>query len=95
MSEFHRGDYQRAQRSIVVAMIELETLEPRMQLAYKLGELPASVVADISLARLMAVELFGLLRGALDVAIGDTGKYEDIYTTASYDRRQLVAGETT
>lgn len=92
---FHRGDYQRVRRSIVIAMIELEALEPRMQIAYKLDQIPASVVADLSLARLMAVELDGLLRGALDIAIGDTGKYHDIYTDTTYDRRRLadVKGE--
>ena len=71
-------------------MIELEALEPRMQLAYKLGELPAEAVADLSLARLMVNELDGLLRRGLDVAISDTGKYYDIYSNATYDRRRLT-----
>jgi hypothetical protein len=90
-SSFHRGDYRRARRSLVVAMIELEALEPRMQLAYKLGELPASVAADISLARLMAEELDALLRGALDMAIADTGKYHDVYADSVYNKRKFVA----
>ena len=93
-SSFHRGDYGRARRSVTIAMIELESLEPRMQIAYKLGELPASVVADLSLARLMVVELDKLLRGALDRAIGDTGKYADVYSNSTYDRRKLVGKET-
>ena len=93
-SSFHRGDYRRVRRSVAVAMIELESLEPRMQVAYKLGELPADLVADLSLARLMVNELDGLLRRALDVAIADTGKYHDIYADTTYDRRQLVGKES-
>ena len=94
-SVWHRGDYRRVRRSIAVAMIELESLEPRMQLAYKLDEIPAEVVADLSLARLMVTELDALLRRGLDVAIGDTGQYFDVYTDRTYDRRQLVkTGET-
>ena len=73
-------------------MIEMEGLEPRMQQAYKLGQIPASVAADLSLARLLAVELFELLRGALDVAIGDTGEFYDVYADATFDRRRLVTG---
>ncbi|MFP3881721.1 MAG: hypothetical protein ACLFWH_05320 [Actinomycetota bacterium] len=92
-SPFHRGDYRRARRSITIAMVELEALEPRMQLAYKHDEIPASVVADLSLARLMVEELDRLLRGALDIAISDTGKYHDVYADATYDHRRLA--ETT
>ena len=75
-------------------MIELEALEPRMQIAYKLGEFPAELVADLSLARLMVVEVDGLLRRGLDVAIADGGKHYDIYADTTYDHRQLVAGGT-
>ncbi|HUF14646.1 MAG TPA: hypothetical protein VMQ46_02020 [Acidimicrobiia bacterium] len=74
-------------------MVELESLEPRMQLAYKLDQIPASLVADISLARLMAVELDGLLRRALDIAIGDTEKFYNVYANAKHDRRKLVTQE--
>lgn len=93
-SSIHRGDFKRARASANVALIELESLEPRLQLAYKHGEFPASAVADISLARLLATELDALLRGALDRAIGDSGKYHDIYADATFDRRQLVTGDT-
>ena len=94
-SSFHRGDYRRARQSVSIAMIELESLEPRMQLAFKLGELPAGAVADLSLARLMVTELDALLRRGLDVAIGDTGKYYDIYADATYDRRRLAEPQDT
>lgn len=87
----HRGDFKRVRRSIVVAMLELEGLEPRMQLAYKRGLVPPSVAADVSLARLMCVELDGLLRGSLDVAIADTGLYYQVYAEASYRRQDLAA----
>lgn len=93
-SSFHRGDYRRARRSIAVAMIELEALEPRLQIAYKLEEIPAELVADLSLARLMVVEVDRLLRRGLDIAIGDTGKYHDIYADRAYDHRQLAGGKT-
>ena len=92
-SSFHRGDYRRARRSISIAMIELEALETRMQLAYKLGELPAAAAADLSLARLMVTELDRLLRSGLDIAIGDTGKYHDIYVDRTYDPRRLADTE--
>ena len=87
----HRGDFKRCRRSIVVAMLELEGLEPRMQLAYKRNLVPPSVAADVSLARLMCVELDQLLRGALDIAIGDTGLYYQIYADATYQRNGLAA----
>jgi hypothetical protein len=90
-SPFHRGDYRRVRHSIVVAMIELEVLEPKMQLAYKMEQIPPEVVADLSLARLMVTEVDGLLRSALDVAIADTGKYYEVYADATYDKRRLVA----
>lgn len=91
MSSVHRGDFHRARRSIVIAMLELEGLEPRMQLAYKRSLVPASVAADVSLARLMAVELDRLLREALDQALGDTGLYYAAYVDATYNRRGLTA----
>ena len=84
----HRGDFKRARRSIVIAMLELEGLEPRMQLAYKRKLIPASMVADISLARLMVVELDRLMRNALDIAIGT---YADVYSDATYRARDLAA----
>lgn len=90
-SPFHRGDYKRVRRSVTIAMLELEGLEPRMQLAYKRELIPASVIADLSLARLMVVEVDQLLRASLDVAIADTGKYYFVYAEATYQRRELVA----
>jgi membrane-bound inhibitor of C-type lysozyme len=90
-SSFHRGDYRRVRRSVTVAMIELEALEPRMQLAYKCEEIPAEVVANLSLARLMVTELDGLLRNALDVAIADGSKYHSVYAESTYDKRRFVA----
>ncbi|HVR78740.1 MAG TPA: hypothetical protein VMS99_10140 [Acidimicrobiia bacterium] len=76
-------------------MIELESLEPRMQIAYKHGEIPAALVADLSLARLMVTELDLLLRHGLDASIGDTGEYHAVYTDATYDRQQLTQANTT
>ena len=89
-SSFHRGDYRRVRRSVTVAMNELEALEPRMQLAYKFGDLPADAVADLSLARLMVTELDALLRRGLDMAIADGGQFHDIYADATFDRRRLA-----
>lgn len=91
MSSVHRGDFHRARRSIVIAMLELEGLEPRMQVAYKQRLVPASVAADVSLARLMAVELDRLLREALDQALGDTGLYYQVYADSAYQRSKLAA----
>jgi len=93
-SSIHRGDFGRARRSVNIARIELESLEPRMQLAYKLGQVPATTAADISLARLMVEELDDLLRKGLDYALGDTGKYFDAYSNTTYDRRRLIEKET-
>jgi hypothetical protein len=69
-------------------MIELEALEPRMQLAYKRLLVPASLVADLSLARLLVVETDTLLREALDVSIAD---HYEVYADATYNRRRLAA----
>jgi hypothetical protein len=91
MSPFHRGDYRRVRRSVVIALLELEALEPRMQLAYKRGHIPASCAADLSLARLLAEELDKVLRLALDVSIGDAGQYYDVYADSSYNRQRLVS----
>lgn len=89
-SSLHRGDYKRVRASINIALIELESLEPRLQLAYKLGEFPAQAVADLSLARSMITEVDDLLRGALDRTIGGNGSHVDVYSDAEYDRRKLV-----
>ncbi len=91
MSSFHRGDYRRARRAVTIALLELEGLELRMQTAYKRGLIPSEVAADLSLARLMAVELDGLLRHSLDVAISDTGRFYNIYSDHTYNRRDLAA----
>ena len=89
-SPFHRGDYHRVRRSVTIAVLELEVLEPRMQIAYKRGLLPPECVANLSLARLMAQELEALLRQALDYDIADTGRYADVYLDSTYTRRGLV-----
>jgi len=68
-SQFHRGDYKRVRHAANVAVVELEVLELRMQLAYKHGKIPAQVAADLSLARLLAVELESVLRKSLDVGL--------------------------
>lgn len=91
MSSFHRGDYRRIRRAVTIALLELEGLEPRMQVAYKNGTIPSEVAADLSLARLLAEELDQLLRQSLDIAIADTGKYYNIYSDATYKRSGLVA----
>ena len=88
---FHRGDHKRVRRAVTIAMLELEGLELRMQTAYKRGLIPAEVAADLSLARLMAVELDQLLRHSLDVAIADTGTYYNVYSDHTYNPRDLAA----
>lgn len=90
-SSFHRGDYKRVRRNVTIAMLELEGLEQRMQSAYKQGLIPSEVAADLSLARLMVVELDQLLRHSLDVAIADMGKYYNIYSDHTYNPRDLAA----
>jgi hypothetical protein len=87
-SQFHRGDYKRVRHAANVAVIELEVLEVRMQVAYKQGLIPPKVAADLSLARLLAVELERLLRKSLDVGLAQS--YE-VYADATYNREGLVA----
>lgn len=87
-SPFHRGDYKRVRRNVTLAMLELESLEPRMQVAYKQGLIPADAAANLSLARLMATELDRLLRTSLDVAIADNWQ---VYADATYRPQDLVA----
>lgn len=94
MPGFHRGDYRRVRRSVTVALLELEGLEPRAQLAYKQGRVPAELLADLSLARLMCDELDRLLRTALDVSIADTGEYFDVYADETYSAAALAHAGT-
>lgn len=91
MSQLHRGDYRRVRRHVTIAMLELEGLEQRMQSAYKAGLIPAEVAADLSLARLLAVELDQLLRHSLDVALADTGQFYNVYSDHTYNPRNLAA----
>lgn len=86
----HRGDYQRIRRAVTIARVELEALEPRMQLAYRQGFIPGEVAADLSLARLMVCELDRLLRHALDIALADTGRYYNVYAHSTYNPRRLA-----
>ena len=87
-SQFHRGDYKRVRHAANVAVVELEVLELRMQLAYKHGKIPAQVAADLSLARLLAVELESVLRKSLDVGLA---AHYEVYAEATYRPEDLVA----
>ena len=65
-SEFHRGDYQRMRRGLTIALLEAEAMEPRVQLAYTRGQVPAVLTADMSLVRLLLERADVLTRHALD-----------------------------
>lgn len=90
MSSFHRGDYNRMRRHLTIALIEVESMEPRIQLAYSRGLIPADVTANMSLVRLLLVRADRLTRGALDQALADTARYFNAYSDSTYSDRAMV-----
>lgn len=91
MTTFHRGDYQRMRRHLTVALLEIEAMEPRIQLAYSRGLIPADLTANMSLVRLLIVRADVLTRNALDVLIADTGRYFNVYAETTFSDRNLAA----
>lgn len=70
-SSFHRGDYGRMRRNLTAALLEAEALEPRAQVAYAEGLVPAEIAAQVGLVRLLLERADTLIRDALDVQIAD------------------------
>lgn len=68
-STVHRGDYQRMRRSLSAALLEVEVMEPRLQLAYSRGLVPAELSANMSLVRLLLERADAVTRHTLDVAM--------------------------
>lgn len=89
-SSFHRGDYKMMRRNLTVALLEAEAMEPRVQLAYSKGLVPAELAANMSLVRLLLERADVLTRNALDILVGDTSRYFDVYADATYSDRKLA-----
>lgn len=89
-SSFHRGDYKRMRRNLTVALLEAEAMEPRIQLAYSRGLVPADLTANMGLVRLLLERADVLTRTALDIAISDTRLYYEVYAEATYSDRGLA-----
>lgn len=91
-SSLHRGDYRRMRRSLTVALLEAEAMEPRLQLAYTRGLVPADLPANMSLVRLFLERADILTREALDIAIADTRRYYEVYAETTYSDEGLADG---
>lgn len=91
-SSLHRGDYRRMRRSLTVALLEAEAMEPRLQLAYTRGLVPADLPANMGLVRLMLERADLLTREALDIAIGDTRHYHQVYADTTFTDEGLAEG---
>ena len=87
MSSVHRGDYQRMRHHMNIALLEAETMEPRTQIAYARGEVPAVLPANIGLVRLLLIRADRITRDTLDRLIAT---HYDIYADATYTDRQLA-----
>ena len=75
MPSIHRGDVQRARRSLVVAMLELEVAEVRASHAVELGELPAETFHNMYLAHKAAVEADRLLTRFANVDLASSYRH--------------------
>jgi len=87
-SSVHRGDYQRMRHSLTIALLEAEVMEPRTQIAYSRGEVPAVLPANMGLVRLLLIRADRVTRDTLDRLIAT---HYDIYADASYTDRDLAA----
>lgn len=86
-SSVHRGDYNRMRKHLVIALLEAEALEPRVQLAFARGEIPDAMAANMGLVRLLLERAEAVTGTTLDVLIA--GHYE-IYADAAYTDRALT-----
>lgn len=86
-SSVHRGDYQQMRRHLTIALLEAEAMEPRVQLAYARGELPAVMSANMGLVRLLLERADQVTRDTLDVLIVT---YHEIYADVTYEDRKLA-----
>lgn len=86
-SSVHRGDYNRMRKHLTIALLEAEALEPRVQLAFARGEVPAVMSANMGLVRLLLERADVVTWTTLDVHIA--GHYE-IYAEATFTDRALA-----
>lgn len=90
-SSFHRGDYRRMRRHLTVALLEAESMEPRIQFVFSQGLVPAELCAKMGLVRLHLERADLLTRTALDVALAETREYYEVYADATYTDRGILA----
>lgn len=89
-SSFHRGEYRQMRRGLTIALLEAEAMEPRVQLAYSRGLVPAELTAKMGLVRLLLERADVLVREALDQAITEASEYYDVYSESTFSDRALV-----
>lgn len=87
MSSVHRGDYRRMRRHLTVALLEAETMEPRILIAYARGEVPDEMVANMSMVKLFLDRADQVTRRTLDRLIAS---HYDIYADATYTDHLLA-----
>lgn len=86
-SSVHRGDYQQMRQHLTIALLEAETMEPRVQLAYARGDVPAVLPANMGLVRLLLERADLVTRETLDILIVD---HYEIYADATFTDRGLA-----
>lgn len=86
-SSVHRGDYQQMRKHLTIALLEAETMEPRVQLAFARGEIPDVLPANMGLVRLLLERADRVTRETLDILI--VGYYE-VYADVTFTDRLLA-----
>jgi hypothetical protein len=74
-------------KHLVIALLEAEALEPRVQLAYARGEIPDVMAANMGLVRLLLERAEAVTGTTLDVLIAS---HYEIYADATYTDRRLA-----
>lgn len=87
MSSFHRGDFDRMRRNLTVALLEAESMEPRVAVAFSRQDVPAEFMANMTLVRLLLERADALARTALDRTLA---AHYDVYADATYSDRALA-----
>jgi hypothetical protein len=89
-SSFHRGEYRQLRRGLTIALLEAESMEPRVQLAYSRGLVPAELTAKMGLVRLLLERADALGREALDKSLTESSQYHHAYAESTFSDRALV-----
>jgi hypothetical protein len=72
---------------MTIALLEAETMEPRIQVAFARGEVPEVLPANMGLVRLLLVRADQVTRTTLDRMIAT---HYDVYTDRTFTDRDLA-----